>query len=69
MEIDLLAVIMWLIWGRRNAARLDDSILEYHQIRSKVEVHLLDQTISKASQWDHGGNLLIDLFPQVYNST
>ena len=32
LDIDLLAVIMWLISGIRNVARLDDSILEYHQI-------------------------------------
>nr|POE66068.1 putative ribonuclease h protein [Quercus suber] len=42
LDIDLLAVIKWLIWGRRNAARRDESILEYHQIRSKAEVYLLD---------------------------
>ena len=47
MDIDLLAVIMWLIWGRRNAARLDESILEYHQIRTKVEVYLLDFKIAQ----------------------
>ena len=53
MDIDLLAVIMWLIWGRRNAAHLDDSILEYHQIRSKAEVFLLDfKTAKKDDQRD-----------------
>ena len=42
LDIDLLAVIMWLIWGRRNAACMNASIFEYHQIRAKVEVYLLD---------------------------
>ena len=42
MDIDLLAMIMWLIWGRRNAASLDESVLEYHQIWAKAEVYLLD---------------------------
>nr|POE96184.1 upf0051 protein abci8, chloroplastic [Quercus suber] len=26
----------------RNAARMDESVLEYHQIRAKAEVYLLD---------------------------
>ena len=47
LDIDLLAVIMWLIWGRRNVARLEDSILEYHQIQSKAKVFLLDFKIAK----------------------
>ena len=42
LDIDLLAVIMWLIWGRRNAACMNESIFEYHQIWTKVEVYLLD---------------------------
>lgn len=42
LDIDLLAVIMWLIWGRRNAARLGESVLDYHQIRAKAELYLLD---------------------------
>ena len=47
LDIDLLAVIMWLISGIRNVARLDDSILEYHQIRSKAEMYLLDFKTTK----------------------
>ena len=42
LDIDLLAMIMWLIWGRRNAARIGESVLEYHQIRAKAELYLLD---------------------------
>ena len=63
LDIDLLAVIMWLIWGRRNATRLEDSILEYHQIRYEAEVFLLDfkttkkddrrdaAAVTRASRW------------------
>ena len=40
LDIDLLAVIMWLIWGKRKAARQDESIVDYHQIQSKAEVFL-----------------------------
>ena len=33
---------MWLIWSRRNSARVGDSVVEYHHIRTKAEVFLLD---------------------------
>ena len=47
MDIDLLAVIIWLIWGRRNSARLGESVLEYHQIQAKAELYLLDFKIAQ----------------------
>ena len=40
LDIDLFAVIMWLIWGRRNADRQDESTLDYLHIRSKAKVFL-----------------------------
>ncbi|XP_050254879.1 uncharacterized protein LOC126700728 [Quercus robur] len=42
LDIDLLAVIMWLIWGRRNASCMGESILEYRQIWAKAKLYLLD---------------------------
>ena len=47
LDIDLLAVIIWLIWGRRNSARLGESVLEYHQIQAKAELYLLDFKIAQ----------------------
>ena len=41
-DVNLLCIIMWLIWSRRNSARVGDSLVEYHHIRAKAEVFLLD---------------------------
>lgn len=41
-DLNLVAVIMWLIWSRRNSARMGESFTEYHKIRAKAEVFLLD---------------------------
>ena len=41
-DVNLLCIIMWLIWNRRNSARVRDSVVEYHHIRAKAEAFLLD---------------------------
>nr|POE55393.1 putative ribonuclease h protein [Quercus suber] len=41
-DVNLLCIIMWQIWNRRNSARVGDSIVEYHHIRAKAEAFLLD---------------------------
>ena len=60
LDIDLLAVILWLIWGRRNAARLDEPIVDYPHIRSKAEVLLQD--FKAAKEEDHRDATAISRF-------
>lgn len=42
IDVDLVALMMWLIWNRRNCARLGEFVLEYHQVRAKAECLLLE---------------------------
>ena len=42
LDVNLISIIMWLIWNKRNSARLGEPIVEYHHIRAKAEVFLLD---------------------------
>lgn len=42
MNVDLLAVIFWLVWSRRNAARTEEPILDYHQIQTRANSYLLE---------------------------
>ncbi|XP_023892636.1 uncharacterized protein LOC112004627 [Quercus suber] len=54
-DVNLLCIIMWQIWNRRNSARVGDSIVEYHHIRAKAEAFLLDfQTAQVLEQRDLG---------------
>ena len=62
VDIDLLAVILWLIWGRHNATRLDESIVDYPHIRSKAEVFL--QEFKAAKEEDRRGAAAISRFPR-----
>ena len=62
MDIDLFAVIMWLIWGRRNAARQDESTLDYLHIRSKAEVFLQD--FKAAKEDDRRVAAVVSRFPR-----
>ena len=41
VDVDLLVVIFWLFWNRRNAEQMGESILNYHQIRARVDLYLL----------------------------
>ena len=62
VDIDLLAVILWLIWGRRNAARLEEPIVDYPQLRSKAEVFLQD--FQSAKEVERRGPATISRFPR-----
>ena len=51
-DVNLLCIIIWLIWNRRNSAKVGDSVVEYHHIRAKVEAFLLDfQSAQVLAQW------------------
>lgn len=42
IDIDLLAMIFWLIWNKRNLDNHGDSSVELHQIRSKARALIQD---------------------------
>lgn len=41
-DVNLVAIIMWLICNTRNSARMGESVTEYHNIPAKAEAFLLD---------------------------
>ena len=41
-DVELLAVIFWLVWNRRNAERTGESALDYHLIRARADSYLLE---------------------------
>lgn len=41
-DVNLVAIIMWLICNTRNSARMGESVTEYHNIQAKAEAFLLD---------------------------
>lgn len=42
LDINLMAMIFWLIWARRNSARVGEVSIEVNQIRKKAEDFLHD---------------------------
>ena len=42
LDINLMALIFWLIWSRRNSVRVGESSIEINQIRKKAEEFLHD---------------------------
>lgn len=42
VDVDLLAMILWLIGSRRNAARLGEPAIEYNQIQTRAVLYLLE---------------------------
>ena len=42
LDINLMAMIFWLIWSRRNSARVGEVSTEVNQIRKKAEDFLHD---------------------------
>ena len=50
VDVDLLAVIFWLIWNRRYAARMGESILDYHQIRARASLYPLEFKSAKVCE-------------------
>ena len=50
MDIDLLAMIFWLVWNRRNATRTEESVLDYHQIQAIVDSYLLEFKSAKVCE-------------------
>lgn len=52
VDVNLISIIMWLIWNKRNSARLGELVVEYCHIRAKAEVFLLDfQSAQVQEQW------------------
>lgn len=42
MDVNLMDMIFWLIWNRRNTARVGDEAIEIHQIRKRAVLFLQD---------------------------
>ncbi|KAK9994722.1 hypothetical protein SO802_024425 [Lithocarpus litseifolius] len=42
LDINLMAMIFWLIWSRRNTARVGEGTIEVNQIQKKAESFLQD---------------------------
>ena len=42
IDVNLLAIILWLIWEKRNNDRVGCAMIDFHSIRAKVEVLLND---------------------------
>ena len=50
MDAELLAVIFWLVWNRRNAARMGEFVLDYHQIWARAVSYLLEFNSAKVCE-------------------
>ena len=50
LEVELVAVIFWLVWNRRNAERTGDAALEYHMIRARADSYLLEFKSAKGRE-------------------
>ena len=50
VDVNLIAIIVWLIWNKRNSARLGEPVTKYHHIRAKAETLLLDYQFAQVQE-------------------